>query len=223
MRGTKVIIATLWILPATTASAQSGAPKGATQQAIRPDISGSIGWLNGNKSELDSSHDWYNRGVHGALTFGWHWSTHLKTELEASASSRARFQAASEEVLNGARAFVNSEHSFRTRRLTLLQQYQFGENAWFHPHLAAGVDFNRERISRFDREVYFYEPAARQSSVVRQAVRHPDRTEVHTRPVVSAGFKAYVTPRAFVRSDLRIVSGSRVEEVLLRFGVGVDF
>jgi hypothetical protein len=219
MKGTRLAIAcALWALTVCAVSAQT-----VPQDVVRPDIAGSIGWLNVNKGELDSYNDWYNRAVQGALTFGWHWSVHLKTEVEASASSRAELYASTEQIINGSRAQVASENSFRTRRVTIGQQYQFGENAWFHPHVAAGVDFSWETTARTDREVYFYDPAARQSTIVRRPVVHPDRTDLHTRPFAAAGFKAYMTPRAFLRSDLRLVAGRRIEEVMLRIGLGIDF
>jgi len=218
MKGVRPAIAVvLWALTVGAAAAQTSAP-----DVVRPDVAGSIGWLNVNKSQLDSRNDWYNRGVHGAVTFSWYWSSHLKTELEASASTRVRFNSSRELLFDGIRSYTASEHTFSTRRLTVGQQYQFGENAWFHPHLAAGVDFNWETTTRFDREVYQY-IAGRQPGLVRPAVRHPERTDLRVRPFVAAGFKAYMTPRGFFRSDVRVAVGERLEEVLFRFGFGVDF
>lgn len=213
-----VIAAVLWLLTAGPTAAQTPTHP----DVVRPDFAGSIGWLNVNKHELDSHNDWYNRGVQGAATFGWYWSDHLKTELEVSASRRARFYASRELLFDGVRSYVASEHTFSTRRVTVGQHYQFGENAWFHPHVAAGIDFNWETTTRFDREVYQY-IVGRQTSIVRPAMRHPESTDLHVRPFAGAGFKAYMTPRGFFRSDLRIVAGDRLEEIMLRFGFGVDF
>jgi hypothetical protein len=215
MKGTRLV---LTIALAAFSVARTGA-----QTVVRPDISASIGWLNVNKSGLDDYNDWYNRGLHGAVTFGWYWTTHLKTEIEPSASSRVEFYSSRDEIINGQRAHVVSELGFNTRRLTLSQQYQFGENAWFHPHLAAGLDFNWEKTARDDRYVYFLDVPPRQPPGIPQNVTRPERTDLHVRPLVGAGFKAYVTHRSFVRSDVRLVIGDRIEEVLLRFGFGVDF
>ena len=212
-----VICVALWVSSASPAAAQAPAA-----DVVRPDFSGSIGWLNVNKGNLSSSDDWYNRGLYGAVTFGWHWSTHLKTELEAAASRRANFYASNEQVFDGIRSHVASEYTFSTRRLTAGLLYQFGKNEWVHPHVAAGVDFNWETTTQFDREVYQY-VVGRQTIIVRPAMRHPESTDLHARPFFSAGFKAYMTPRGFFRSDLRVVAGERIEEVLWRFGFGVDF
>ena len=214
MRGVRVLFPlAIAVLPVAAAEAQP---------SVRPDLSVSVGWLNVNKSAEDTNNDWYNRSVQGALTFGWYWTTHLKTEIEPSASTRVDFYRSQEELINGQRAYVLSEFGFRTRRLTLSQQYQFGDNAWFHPHVAAGIDFNWERTSRVDRSIYFLDVLPRLPTVPRERV-YADRTDLHVRPTVSAGFKAYATPRAFIRSDARLVIGERIEEALLRFGFGFDF
>jgi hypothetical protein len=215
MKGTRTLLA-LAITAFSVSSAEA-------QTAVRPDLSASIGWLNANKSSLDDYNDWYNRGVQGAVAFGWYWTPHLKTEIEPSASTRVDFNRAHEEIVNGQRAYVLSEFGFSTRRITLSQQYQFGENAWFHPHVAAGIDLNWEKTARVDRSIYFLDPLPRQAPIIPQSVSHPTQTDLHIRPLVDAGFKAYVTPRAFLRSDVRLLFGDRVEEVVLRFGVGVDF
>jgi hypothetical protein len=212
------LLATVWLLSASAVSAQAPA-----SDIVRPDLAGSIGWLHANKSSLDSYNDWYNRGLQGAVTLGWYWSTHVKTEVEASASTRGDFYASRTISINGFPAHVFSEYSFVTRRITVGQQYQFGENAWFHPHLGAGLDLNWETVSRRDQEVVLYNPATRQHGGIVAPVERPEETDLHVRPYVSAGFKAYVTPRAFVRSDTRLVLGKRLEDVVVRFGVGVDF
>ena len=165
MKGTRLVL--------TIALAAFSVARSEAQTVVRPDISASIGWLNVNKSSLDDYNDWYNRGVHGAVAFGWYWTSHLKTEIEPSASSRVEFYSSRDEIINGQRAHVVSEFGFSTRRLTLSQQYQFGENAWFHPHLAAGLDFNWEKTARDDRYVYFLDVPPRQPPSIPQNVTRP--------------------------------------------------
>ena len=225
MKGTRALVfAALSALTVTTAQAQTSAsPVSGPVVAARPDLSASIGWLNVDKSGLDEYNDWYNRGVQGAVAFGWYWTPHLKTEIESSASTRVEFDGSRDELINGRPAHVVSEFGFSTRRITLSQQYQFGENAWFHPHLAAGVDFNWEKASRTDQFVYFYDPLPRQPPVIAQNGARTNETALHIRPLVAAGFKTYLTPRTFIRSDVRLLFGDRIEEVLVRFGFGVDF
>jgi hypothetical protein len=116
-----------------------------------------------------------------------------------------------------------SEFHFKTRRIALSQQYQFGDNAWFHPHLAAGVDFTAEHIEQEDEPLFVFDPATRSTRLAEGELIHPERTEWHTRPFISGGFKAYMTPRGFFRMDMRFVIDEGVDEVLLRFGFGIDF
>ena len=206
----------VWALTAPPALAQPAQP------IVTPDISASLGWLNTNYSDLGPYDDWSNDGVHGAVAFGWSWTPHIRTELEASASSRVRHFSSAPITIDRLPGYIAVENTFSTRRLTLGGQYQFRENAWFHPQVSAGVDFNWESRRTVHLETSVYDPVTRQSRVVRPAVRETDRTVLHTRPFVGAGFKAYMTPRAFFRSDVRVVAGDRVEDVLLRFGFGVD-
>ena len=60
--------------------------------------------------------------------------------------------------------------------------------------------------------------------------RIPERSEsltpgsdVIVRPLVAVGFKAYLSRRAFFRTDSRLTLEPRVQHVLIRFGFGVDF
>jgi hypothetical protein len=204
-----LLACTLWPV---TAAAQA-------PDLTRPDLSAAIGWLNASKNLPDSWSDWYNRSVQVALSFGYHWTPQLKSVAEASISSRGRVRSSEQIVVDGLPARVFVERTFHTRRLTVEQHYQFGSNQWFHPNLGAGVDVNWETTSRVDREGYFITSPGRPPL---PPVRYPDRTDVHVRPLVTAGFKAYVGPRAFVRSDLRVVVGRRLHEVVLRVGFGAD-
>ena len=189
----------------------------------RPDLTGTIGWLSVNKSELTHYDDWYNRSAQAAAIFGWYWTPHLKTEVEGSVSTEAELHGAREDFINGLRFLTASEYAFSTRRITVSGQYQFGENAWFHPHAATGIDINWEKVRRLDRDVYVYDPVARVTRLVERAVDHPAEIDTHVRPFIAAGFKGYFTQRGFVRSDLRVVFAKRVEEAILRFGFGFDF
>lgn len=195
-------------------------PAAAQSPPVRPDLYFSAAWVSVNKDELGTGNNWFNRGFDAGATFGWYWTPHLKTEIEASAGPRATFDSAGEIRIDGRPVYASTESAFSRRRVSVGQRYQFGENAWFHPHVGAGIDFNWETIDRYDREVYSFTLSAPQK--VRDPVRHPQRTELHVRPFVDWGFKAYMTERAFFRSDLRFVAAKRLEDVSLRFGFGMD-
>ena len=75
----------------------SSQPAQSSHPVYRTDASGSVGWLNGDKSNLGEYAGWYNRSFYGGGTFGWYWTHHLKTELEAGAGSQAEMHLYSSE------------------------------------------------------------------------------------------------------------------------------
>ena len=205
-----------------TAAARAAHAQPAAAELATPDISASLGWLNSNRGELGPYDDWSNDGVQGAVAFGWSWTPHIRTELEASVSNRVRHLSFTPIVVDRFPAHATVENTFSTRRLTLAAQYQFRENAWFHPQVAAGVDLNWESRKTLHLDAFLYDPGTRLPRGVRPEIRETDRTELHRRPFAAAGFKAYMTPRSFFRSDVRVIGWERIEDVLLRFGFGVD-
>jgi hypothetical protein len=125
--------------------------------------------------------------------------------------------------IDGQQQYASSRNRFSSRRVALIQRYQFGRNRWFHPSLGAGIDVVRESSSRHDEPIVAYDQFTRQSRVVRQAIEHPDEHHTGARALIVGGFKAYLTPRTFFLSDMRVTFASRAEDVLVRVGFGVDF
>ena len=108
----------------------------------RADVTGTLGWLSENKAELNSDrygNDWYNRSIYGGAGFGWYWTDHWKTDIEAGISSSAELNIYTSAVIDRRPTTVNSTYEFVTRRLALGQHYQFFRNAWFHPFAGAGL------------------------------------------------------------------------------------
>ena len=112
---------------------------------------------------------------------------------------------------------MSSRHRFSTRRIAAAQQYQFGRNAWAHPHVAVGIDVTAEsRQQRLD-------PIVGPDQTPGMPAGTSDRsTDVEVRPFAEVGTKLYFSRRGFVRTDFRLTFRNGVDEVLLRFGVGVD-
>jgi hypothetical protein len=188
----------------------------------RVDTAVIVGWLNVNKAELEEYDNWYSTGSAGG-SVGWYWTDHLKTELEFVVSSEVERDVYT--FRQQGPVSINRESSFQfgTRRLAIGQQYQFQRNVMFHPYIGAGLDVNWESIEREDGEERIFDNTARETRTGAPAEHFPKRTEVHTRPFAALGFKAYMSPRSYFRTDLKFVIDGGVEEVLLRFGVGVDF
>jgi hypothetical protein len=183
--------------------------------------------MNVNKSALgDQSHnDWYNRGFYGAGVAGWYWTDHHKTEIEAGASTAVDFWAYRRfDSESNFPAFGGSRFTFSTRRVAIAQQYQFFRNQWFHPHVAAGIDLTWETTTERAEPVILY-PTQQPGPprVLREAAVIGPDTRLRVRPFGEVGFKAYVSTRGFLRSDLRMLARNGIDEVQVRFGFGVDF
>jgi Outer membrane protein beta-barrel domain len=204
---------------ATPIWAQAAQPR---SPVSRVDLTGTIGSLSVDKSELTEYNNWFSSWSGGG-SVGWYWTDHLKTEVELAASNRIDRDAYTYEQVGNLQISRESEYQFSTRRVAVGQHYQFFRNAVFHPFVAAGIDFNWERIAQEDGPERVFDITGRQNSIGEPAVRRPERTELHTRPFATLGFKAYMTPRAFFRTDLKFVIDGGVEEALFRFGFGVDF
>ncbi len=213
MRGIHAAIAAVVLL----AVAPAALAQGTAAPVSRADASGSFGWLNADKGEIDPNHgrdDWYNQSAYGGVSFGWYWTDHLKTEIDGGVSSPADLMVYIPTVIDGRQSTLYSTYTFSTSRVAIGQQYQFYRNVWFHPFVGAGLDVTWERTRRRD-EVYSAQPVRTET--------FPGRTELLVRPFATVGFKAYFTPRAFFRTDMKLAFDKGVDEALLRFGLGVDF
>ena len=71
--------------------------------------------------------------------------------------------------------------------------------------------------------VLLYDQVSRTTRLVQPARTIGESTELEIRPFAEIGAKLYLSQRGFFRSDLRLTFRGGVDEVLLRFGAGVDF
>ena len=207
----------------TATAAPAGAQETVGKRLVRGDVSATIGWLHVNRGELDAYDEWDNRGLSGDLGFGWYWTDHIKSEIQAEVAHEMTAYVSTRVDTGGPPLFTSSQYAFATRRFSLIQQYQFGRNQWFHPFIGGGLQVVRERTSREDMPLYSFDQVTRQTRIVREALVHPVRTQVTTHALISGGFKAYVARRAFFLTDVRLAFTGRPEEVLVRIGMGIDF
>jgi hypothetical protein len=194
----------------------------AAQTPVPPkvDISGTVGWF-ANDRELpggpfyddDTQHRWVFGG-----DLGFYWTEHLKSEVGISATTTG-----SSFVLvpiapshEGAYPYASGHRRTSEVRVVAQQIWQFGHNAWVHPYVAAGVVVLRE-ASRFE---FDQPPLANPGPLVPPFQRAETVTRV--KPVVSAGLKAYISPRAFVRGDILLSPWTTSRDVTVRGGIGVD-
>lgn len=206
------------VLPAARDASAQSAP------LVRGDISGTLG-VEGVNARDDSFYRGRNfeGGFFGGVSSGWYWTENLKSEVEFGARTKGRIWLAAPVVINGTQTYYATDKTFSRRTIALGQQYQFFHNAWFHPHLGAGANLTFERSQLHRSAATVYDPITRTSRTVSPERTEDARTDFRVNPYVDAGFKAYMTPRTFFRSDLRVAFRRGVDDVVTRFGFGFDF
>lgn len=182
---------------------------------VRADASVNGGWLAADQHNQDRYDNWYTAG-YVELAGGWYWTDHLKTEIQAGWSARENRRTIVYDPRQISLEFYREvDYDVATSRVSFGQLYQFGRNAAFHPYAGGGVDLTWERFSRT--EYRYISPPTRPVEII------APHTDLHVRPFAQVGFKGYLTPRAFFRGDVKLVVHDGVDEVLTRFGFGIDF
>ena len=115
------------------------------------------------------------------------------------------------------------QHRIRETHMAPGLTYQFFENRWFHPFVGGGAAV----ITRTD-EADATEPFVYFRTTIDRVELPPlpafAETTTIVRPFTTFGFKAYVSERAFFRTDLRLMySSERVDSAVWRGGFGFDF
>ncbi len=178
-------------------------------------VDGSVGWFANERDEptVGFAEDDNSRWVFGAAG-GYYWTEHLRTEAAVSVTSEGRGYIP---VPRGRESppFDFGQYRVRDVRLTVQQFYQFGRNAWVHPYVGAGLAVSRETHQiGLDRWAF------------PDRVLPPDpsvRVRVRLKPMFSAGLKTYMTPRAFLRTEVGVSPWSPSRDAVLSVGVGADF
>jgi hypothetical protein len=147
----------------------------------------------------------------------------LKTQIDFGVSTRARQYRYDQLTINGAPAYESSVVDLSQQSLAIGQQVQFFRNQWFHPYVGAGIDVARARTTVEFEGLTVYDPVTRSYRPALPRRSEGPETRVVARAFVETGFKAYVTRRAFFVGDARVKFRGQIDEVLFRFGFGVDF
>ena len=190
---------------------------GVTQPRL--DSAGYLGWFNANKSGISPYNDWYNHSLYGGLSLGYYWTDHVKTEIDVGRTSEAEIVSYGPVGNEPGQLSFSApiEHYYRNVTLSVIQAYQFSRNAWFHPYLGAGLDIDWERHREERPAVISVRPGLIAGS------RTDPSTDIHPKVAAVGGFKAYVSPRAFFRTDLKFTGARQLDQVIWRWGFGVDF
>lgn len=164
---------------------------------------------------------WFSEASGGG-TVGYHWTPHLKTELDVSTATEGEIYSAETIPVPGTTTvlFVQRDHEIRLTTASLGLTGQFFENAWFHPFIGAGIELVREREHIETLPL----PVSPRAPAIAPEPQSETRVRYGSRPYIATGFKAYVTERAFIRTDVRTSwSSDGLAAVAWRTGVGVDF
>lgn len=189
------------------------------------DVAGQLALLNRNKTDFSNWDQWYSvAAVNGSA--GRYWTPHFKTELEIATSAQGSVDGQeSTPFPDSSFPFQRyREHRFRETTVGATAMYQFFDNQWVHPFVGAGVELARERhvADSLPADTGRFSPTTPPLRL--PAVAAIDDLRYSVRPVVTGGFKFYVTSHAFVRTDVRTsLSAERPLAWQLRGGIGFDF
>jgi outer membrane protein with beta-barrel domain len=205
------------ILCSSAAWAQGNPPP-----IVRADAAGSLGWFNAKESIGPDDDDWYSRSALGSAFGGWYWTDHLKTEIEAGGSTRASLYGYTTRFENNQPVFTSTRAEYSTRRVAVSQHYQFFRNTWFHPFVGGGVDLIWTTSESEQLTSYPYVSGPGSPRLPDERHVHPESTDFDVHPFALVGYKAYFNQWVFFRNDLRLTLDGGVNEVAIRFGIGVD-
>jgi Outer membrane protein beta-barrel domain len=204
------------------AAAQSS---GAAHGEPRVDIAGTLGWF--NLKDVDPNRrydDWANKMADLGAGAGWYWTPNLRTQVDFGWTTKADRYSYEAFVIDGHQAYAQSETTLSSPHLAIAQHYQFFRNQWFHPRVGAGIDLTWEHRRVEAQPIVFFDPVSHQTVSLKPGAEEGSTTATFARPFFDVGYKAYMTPRAFFTNDLRLgVRHGGVDNVVLRFGFGVDF
>jgi hypothetical protein len=214
----RVVLACLLLAGALCGSAASASAQ--TISLASPDAGKWDAWLgvssfSGRRSDLNAWTDWYQTPALEAEVARY-WSPHLRTAIRAARTGEGRAYSQQPIFVPGqpVPGYRFAEHWLSTTDLSASLSYQFLENAWVHPFVAAGVRVSREH-ERLEIRTYTDRPGP---------TEHVENDWWRGRPFLGFGAKFYLSPRAFIRSELQVSFGSgEVAHVGLGGGVGIDF
>ena len=189
------------------------------------DVAGQIGLLNRNRSDLSRWDHWYSvAAVDGSA--GRYWTPHLKTEFEIGTAGRGSIDGEELTPVPGSSVLFPRyrDHKLRETTLGATALYQFFDNQWVHPFIGGGAELVREHHTADTVPAATIRLSTTVPGLSLPALPAIDTVNYSVRPVVTGGFKFYVSPHGFVRMDVRTaLSADRPLALQWRGGIGFDF
>ncbi len=171
--------------------------------------------------------NWFQTGQ-GGVVLGRYVTPHLKFELEMTGTGEGT-QFVQRHVSVPGFAFpypVGAEAHRSVRSLGTALTWQFLENQWIHPFVQAGLSTNFDRRTVHTWPQNFNSGDPRQGGTVirvaEEMVEGPHSTTA-VRAAVGGGWKLYLSPKLFVRTDGCASFGPRNYDLAFRVGFGADF
>jgi hypothetical protein len=227
IRHTLLFAAALPLLLATESRAQSAPIVTLVPPSwAKWDVSVYAGRHGANTSDIGPDWDrWYEAASYG-LSASRFLTPHLSIELDARRSATANTYA-SETVIDpaGTPFFRTQRHQFTTTAVSGGATYQAFENRWFHPFIGGGLEvmFETQRSDPSQQS-----PSFRNGILIPPpaglALPAAEARSTTVRPYAGTGFKVYVSPHAFLKTDVRLSLSRRgAESAVWRAGVGLEF
>jgi opacity protein-like surface antigen len=200
---------------AASAQQPSGSP--------RADAWAGLGWQRIAPPEDDVDIGYDNQRAIGTAGGGIYWTRNLRFDLDAATPSRSSFRRIEEVTIDGASGLRYSRINLRTSSVGAAQMYEFFPNAWFTPYAGGGVEVSRQSREEYIESLIAFDPVTRQTRQIEGSRELEPEHRLIARPLGAVGLKAYLSRRAFFRTEARLTFRSHIEHVMFRFGFGADF
>lgn len=224
-----VILLTATVAEAQSASAKATADKQVDQQP-RWDVNLTAGFFGARPEGTDERYgdDWYEEGRY-AVSGGYFWTRHLKTELEFATSGEAdRYVTRTITVpgFNGPYP-LNYQEFYRLQQASARVGWQFLDNAWVHPYVNAGFVTDIERLRSHLPEQFRYVGTDARNPANRQVVANEERTGPDTvyrhGMTMGGGAKFFVSPSMYINTGAQWTYAKSVVSLAWIGGLGVEF
>lgn len=218
-----------WILIVLAGVSGADAQPVSAKAAAWPrwDVNFNIGAFGANPGEREYPYDdWYSEGRY-AISLGYYWNTHLKTELEfAHSGEGSRFiQDFAPVPGTGVIQPISIEAFHRVQQASARVVWQFLDNTWAHPYVNAGYVLDSERRRSYSPVHFYYpgDPRTRPPVPVRPELNGAPRYEHRSGVSLGAGSKFYVSPNAYINTGVQWTSTHPAKTVTVLGGFGVEF
>lgn len=212
------------LLAASIAEAQPspGAP--------RWDLTVSAGFFGARPERTDDHYgdDWYEEGRY-AVSAGYFWTKHLKTELEFATSGEAnRYVTRSIAVPGFLGPYpLNYQEFYRLQQASARVAWQFLDNTWVHPYVNAGLVTDIERRRTHLPQQFRYAGTDPRDPANRIVIANEERTGPHTEyrygTTIGAGAKFFVSPSAYITTGAQWTYARPAISFGWVGGLGVEF